>query len=68
MEICTNCKRKYDVIWTVSDDLWLLINGTEGGTLCPHCFDEIFFEKTKRKLYWECKVDDFPIYKKGKAL
>lgn len=38
-ELCDDCGRKIEVIWTAPDWMWGQAMGHEGGILCPRCFD-----------------------------
>jgi hypothetical protein len=38
-EICGECGRPVDVVWTADDELWLEVVGQPGGLLCIPCFD-----------------------------
>jgi len=37
-ESCVSCGRVYRMAWSVPDDLWISVYGSENGCLCPCCF------------------------------
>lgn len=60
-EKCRSCGRRYlTVWWAVPDDFWPKVTGTEGGLLCPQCFDEkaraVGFSP-----YWTVADGGFPV-------
>jgi len=44
-ESCNRCGNCYRLPYIVKDDIWLKINGREGGCLCFNCFIQIANEK-----------------------
>ena len=64
METCQICNREYKTIWTAPDELWKKVNINDGGTICPECFDDLYFDLFGERLYWECKEKEYPTYRK----
>lgn len=38
-EYCRLCGKRQPLTWHAPDELWLAVNGSEDGVLCPECFD-----------------------------
>jgi hypothetical protein len=41
IEYCKRCGRRQPLVWSAPDALWLAVNGSEHGVLCPKCFDDL---------------------------
>lgn len=40
IEYCTDCGIRQPLVWwSRNKELWIAVNGTEIGALCPECFD-----------------------------
>jgi hypothetical protein len=39
VQVCSECGRRY-VVWMSSDDLYVRVHGSRGGTYCPSCFHD----------------------------
>ena len=48
IEFCKICGRQQPLVWHAPDHLWLVVNGREGGVLCPECFNR----QARKKGYW----------------
>ena len=56
IEYCHDCGIEQPVVWTADDDLWMLVNGSPYGVLCPRCFG-IRAEKMGLFLRWKPTVE-----------
>lgn len=45
-ESCSRCGINYRMPMLVNDEIWLAVNGKEGGCLCANCFIQIAQEKS----------------------
>ncbi len=49
IEFCKVCgRRNHPLVWDAPDSLWLVVNGSESGVLCPECFTRA----AKAKGHW----------------
>jgi len=44
-EQCDRCGQDYHIVLGIGNELWIRINGREGGCLCPSCFFKIAEDK-----------------------
>ena len=56
-ERCQKCGRGYDTVWTGDSDAWENVVGSQGGLLCPMCFDLMCREKAIY-LHWYAYAKD----------
>ena len=63
MEKCKRCKKDFESVWRVDDEIWKRVQGDgDTGNLCANCFDQIARERGI-ELFWECTEKEYPIKK-----
>jgi len=58
-ERCQDCGKRYRMPWHAPDEVWEKVMGSEGGMLCPECFDRLAACRGY-DLYWSCAIGNFP--------